>query len=376
MTRNPEAMSSRLHDDARRAALRPRRRRGFTMIEVLLAGMIIVMIAGSVTITIAQLGRARNDTKRRLDAYLRADSALAAIRRDVASVVRSDDLFYSRLLILDGSTDVADDDQLLVFSTRLRPIRNTDAYTGEGQEYETQYRIEWDEQGPALHVRRDVMPDEYPLGGGTVLPMVESVVELSFEAYDGYDWYQVWDSDVSGLPRAVRIMVTASGHRPDESWDEAPLAVLRTVVPIDRVAPPRDIYVAEEEQLDEEEAALAAENGENAGGALGSDSGGAEGDPNGGSLGGGGAAGGGIGGPGGAGGAGGPGRDGGGGGAGGGDPGGGGAGGGGGGGPGRGGSGGQGGTGTTGGPSRPPGQSGGGQGTGGGGQGTGSGGST
>ena len=57
-------------------------------------------------------------------------------------------------------------------------------FNGEGMEYETQYRIEEDDAGPALWVRHDAMPDEYPLGGGVVSPAVEGIVAMMIEAYD------------------------------------------------------------------------------------------------------------------------------------------------------------------------------------------------
>ena len=305
-----------------------RARRAFTLVEVIVAGLIISLVLSSLTIGLSQISKARNDTKRRLDAVLRADNALEVVRRDLTTLIRSDDLFYSRVLIVDGTTDAADQDELLLFVTQLRPNRNPDNYTGEGIEYEVQYRIEWDDAGPVLMQRRDVMPDEFPLGGGRVVPMVDGITDFSVEAFDGYSWFSDWDSDISGLPRAIRIVLTASGHRLDEEAFEAPMVSLRTTVAIDRVPPPRDIYEAIEEELNEIEAAeLAAEGG-----------GGAADDPAGG-LGGsaeaGGGAGGAIGGPGGGGRGGGPGggsgggRPGGGGGGGGGRPGGGGGGGGG-----------------------------------------------
>ncbi len=98
-----------------------RKRRAFTMIEVIVASMITVMVLGSMTTSISQLGRAKNTVKRRLDAHIRADAALVIVRRDIASIIRSDDLFFTRFLLYDDAIETPDGtyhrDELLIFNT-------------------------------------------------------------------------------------------------------------------------------------------------------------------------------------------------------------------------------------------------------------------
>jgi len=230
--------------------------RGFTLVEMIVAMTITVMVLGTVSFCLSRISHARNIGKLRLDAHARADAALNMLRREIASVVRSDDLFHTKLLIRDGSAGDIHRDTILVFNTRLRPVRSLEAFTGEGLEYESQFRIEQDEWGPVLWHRRAIFPDAYPEAGGTLFPAVEGIVSLSIEALDWENrrWYEDWDSDITGLPLAVRVTVTASGHRPGEHPLDAPLATLRTVIAIDRVPPPRDIYDQIEKELDELEA--------------------------------------------------------------------------------------------------------------------------
>lgn len=220
------------------------RPRGFTMIEMLLAGVIAAFVLGAVSMSLGQLAAAKNGARQRLEAYLRADAALSDVRSDVISVLRRSDLFWTRMLINDGSLRTpigeTDRDEILVFDSRPRPIRD-EYFIGEGGEFETQYRIETDELGPALWKRRDAVLDEYPLGGGLVTPVAENVVSLSIEAYDGDLWYDSWDSDYDGLPLAVRITIVASGAREGRDVFAGPLATLRTVVPIDRVPLPSEM---------------------------------------------------------------------------------------------------------------------------------------
>ena len=252
-------------------------KRGFTIIELVVAIMITAIISGAVATSISQLGKARNISRIRMTASRRASDALENIRRDVQSTVRSDDLFDTRLRL---APEVArspigevDRDQMLLFATRLRPIRSIE-YSGEGNEYETQYRIEEDRDGPALWRRRDAVPDEFEYAGGIAEPIGDGVVALRFEAFDGEGWVQEWDSDVDGLPISIRATVTASGARPGEDafLDARSLSVMRTEIPIDRVIKPK-LDAATLAAIAEEEAAAqaAAGGGAATGGAAGGD---------------------------------------------------------------------------------------------------------
>ena len=127
--------------------------RGFTLIEVMLATVIAAFVIGSISMTLGQLARAKDMSKTRLDAHLRADAALDAIRADIAAIIRHDNLFWTRLRIRPHAvrSPIGDlfRDEILVFNNRLRPIHDID-FNGEGSQYETQYRIEADDDGSFL----------------------------------------------------------------------------------------------------------------------------------------------------------------------------------------------------------------------------------
>ena len=245
-------------------------KRGFTIVELVVAIMIAAIISGAVASALSQLGKARDISRIRMTASRRAIDALENIRRDVQSIVRSDDLYDTRLRLAHEAArspiGEVDRDQMLIFVTRLRPIRTID-YSGEGYEYETQYRIQEDGDGPTLWRRRDAVPDEFEDAGGIAEPIGDGVIGIRFEAFDGQSWLQEWDSDVDGLPISIRATVTASGARLGEDAfnDPRALAVLRTEIPIDRVIIPK---------LDEATLAAQAEAAAQAaagGGAAGSD---------------------------------------------------------------------------------------------------------
>ena len=71
-------------------------RRGFTLIELVLAGVIAALVLLTVVTTLSQVGRARAVSRVRLQAYLRADAALNSVRRDLTAVLRDADLFHTQ----------------------------------------------------------------------------------------------------------------------------------------------------------------------------------------------------------------------------------------------------------------------------------------
>ena len=225
----------------RRDAREPRA--AFTIVELVIAIAVAALVVVTITTVLSRITRSRDAARVRLEAVTRASAALDTIRRDLQSVLRDGDLFYTRVVLYDGLTFTPygemDRDEVLVYNTRMRPIQR-DAYSGEGSEYETQHRVEDDDAGSVLWTRRDAVPDEVGEGGGMATPAVDGVVGVSIEAYDGEQWYPDWNSDEMGLPWALRVTVSATGDLAGQEPTEArrAIATLRTQIPIDRIVPP------------------------------------------------------------------------------------------------------------------------------------------
>ncbi len=219
------------------------RPRGFTLIELIVAGVVAAIVLATIGASLSQIARARASARVRLSSSLRANTALERVRRELQQVIRSDALVDSRVVIVSDKADSPvgelDRDQVLVYSTKLSPVR-AQQYAGDGFEHEVQCRVEEDEAGCALWIRSDGVPDDNELGGGQATPVMEGVIGLNFEAFDGTAWYDEWDSDVFGMPWALRVTVS-SGGAPDGTDLYAAghdLMSLSTVIPIDRVVPP------------------------------------------------------------------------------------------------------------------------------------------
>jgi len=228
-------------------------RRGFTLLELLVAGVMTSVVLGGVTMSLSKLGLSKSISRQRLDAYSRCDTALRTIRRDIISVLRKDDLFDTRLRIIDESShfegrEVARD-ELLLFNSSLRANKEID-FNGEGVEYETQYRIDDDGFDTVMWKRRDPILDDNPVGGGIATPLAKGIVSLQLEAYDGASWALQWDSDELGIPHAIRITIAAIGSVDGDDVNPS-FIELRTVVPLDRIMPPADLFEEIEEVEDE-----------------------------------------------------------------------------------------------------------------------------
>jgi hypothetical protein len=219
----------------------------------MVAGVMTSVILGGVTMSLSQLGLSKSISRQRLDAFSRCDTALRTIRRDIISVLRRDDLFDTRLRIVNDTTNfegrLVDRDELLLFNSSLRANKEID-FNGEGIEYETQYRIDDDGYDTVMWKRRDPILDDNPLGGGVATPLAKGIVSLQLEAYDGESWVPQWDSDELGIPHAIRITIAAIGSVEGDDVNP-PFIELRTVVPLDRIMPPADLFEEEEEEEEE-----------------------------------------------------------------------------------------------------------------------------
>lgn len=212
-------------------------RRGFSLIELIVGVMIVSIIAGASTVVLSQTLRTRAASESRETASMRAAAAAGQLALDALHAVRAGDLFDARVLLVSAEADGLPRDEILLFAWSARPARSM-SEQNEGDAYEVQYRLE--PAGPAraaaapmiLWRRIDPVPDRVTDGGGIAEPIVEGIVSLSIEAFDGTSWFENWDSDRDGYPHALRFTVTA--RAPDRPM----LVTARRTVALDRTPVP------------------------------------------------------------------------------------------------------------------------------------------
>ena len=62
-------------------------RRGFTLVEIIVAGIIMALLFAAITVSMGQVISSRNISKNRMEAFVRADAAMQSIRSDIASIL-------------------------------------------------------------------------------------------------------------------------------------------------------------------------------------------------------------------------------------------------------------------------------------------------
>lgn len=222
------------------------RRRGITLVELIIASVVAAILAGLTMVALQQAVRARNQSKLREEATQRVYSIAQLIAKDLANQVRDQELASSKIRIQDGDLVGTNfqRDELLVFAKSQRLVRRRSfddlAEGAEGGTYEVQYRlVPTDGDFGTIWRRRDPVPDEYFDGGGLAVPITAGITSLEFEAFDGTSWVNEWDSDEDGLPFAVRVTCRAP------IGDSAALAFAQCVIGVDRV--PKPVWMAQDD---------------------------------------------------------------------------------------------------------------------------------
>lgn len=215
---------------------------GFTLIELILATLMAAGIAAAVMVSLSQALRARAAGESRQQAFARASAAADRIALDALNLVRSADLYDVRVLLVDGEGDAgADRDEVLFFSQVSRSARVA-SEQNEGGVHEVQYRLETPPDpaasGYVLWRRADPVPDVTPDGGGIASPIVQGIVAVMIDAFDGENWHEEWDSDRDGLPHALRITTLArsEGDRPAEAYSRRTVSIDRVPAPVATVS--------------------------------------------------------------------------------------------------------------------------------------------
>jgi len=211
--------------------LATRRQRGFTLVETLAAGGVIVLISALVASSVARLASAREAARAHARAWTSSDRAAQVMQRAVLQSIRRQDLTQTRLVIRDGGRGESAQDSIYMLVRGLEPVRPVDnaALQSDGGEFEVGFKIRGSADGSALWRRVDMGFDEYQDAGGVATEVARDVVSLSITAGDAEGVWATWDSDQTGLPHMVIIEVRT--RTPDGRGS----AVARRVASIPRV---------------------------------------------------------------------------------------------------------------------------------------------
>ena len=178
----------------------PSRRKAFTLIEILVASVILVIIVGSMTIIFLQANRSWSETEARLQVYQNTREVLNTASRDIACAYQSGNtlakfnydgtnLYFTAAVNTNYDTNEYD---LSIIGYRIDTATNT------VEKYKEDYDGSQD--------------DPWLSDSDCWNPLAENITALDFEFYDPTvpGWLASgsnWSSDY--LPQVVKILITA-----------------------------------------------------------------------------------------------------------------------------------------------------------------------
>jgi type II secretion system protein J len=213
---------------------RPRLRRGFTLIEVIVS---LVLVAGIAAFTFTSLRSsfAMRDYMEKQDATDRsARVALQKIERELrlAFLTKNTTAVNTYKTVFVGKNN--GDLDALFFAT----FAHRQMYHGTPEGDQAEITI-WADEGPdgtnVLYHRESGRIDEDPDSDGTILPLASGVktFDLDFLNSTTGDWSEEWDStgnEQNKLPRAVEILLVLEGPDPDDDEETIDHTYLTTVI--------------------------------------------------------------------------------------------------------------------------------------------------
>ncbi len=178
------------------------RNNGFTLLEVLIAVVLLGILAGALYGSYFGVVRARERSAEGMESRRELGATLDLIRREVSSAMYSRNDKRLRFVVEDRDNFGVPSSTLEL--TTLVPL---DTSRKESGIVVVQYRMtEKDKKRTLARQERDVIFD----GPAAVqaFPQMERISAFLVECYDGSKWVKSWDTAINGaLPKSLRVTV-------------------------------------------------------------------------------------------------------------------------------------------------------------------------
>lgn len=181
-------------------------KRGFTLVEVMLASTIAVFVAlvAVGALKAVSIGAEMVDNNVDAAAEVRFASKMAAA--DLANLYRDSDSKNTKLV---GTIEESDGSVVscLILHTVGRIKARTDQ--PEGDVYEVEYYLVKDQQQSALLRRLWPNPDKDAQPGGVLSVIADDIDVFEVRFFDGQDWQIEWPEEMRFLPQLVEVNIAA-----------------------------------------------------------------------------------------------------------------------------------------------------------------------
>ena len=179
-------------------------RRGFTLVEILIALAILAMIVASTLTIFRSSSRSWQKGEERSERYHTARVAMGKMGTEISQAVISEDSLC----------------KFIGASSEIKFVSFVSAVQGVFELAEIEYWLDKEEM--LLMRNEDVDPDYDFLTQDHSDILAENISELEFSYYDGFEWSSEWDSEDKGqvignngqgvLPKAVKVKIKVEGR--------------------------------------------------------------------------------------------------------------------------------------------------------------------
>ncbi|MDO9309009.1 MAG: GspJ family type II secretion system protein [Deltaproteobacteria bacterium] len=179
--------------------------KGFTLLEILIAVVLLGILAGALYGSYFGVVRARERAAAGMESRRELGATLDLIRREVSSAMFNSKDKHKRLRFIVEDRDSFGAPSSTLELTTLSPL--ADLSRGESGIVTVGYRMtEKDSKRTLTRQERDMV-----FSGSDVtaaFPQMERISSFLVECYDGSKWVRSWDSAINGaLPKAVKVTV-------------------------------------------------------------------------------------------------------------------------------------------------------------------------
>jgi len=185
----------------------PRRRRGFTLVEILLASMVAALVAAAGAGALRATVRNREKVERRQEVFRSLRRAAEQVRRDLGNLYRAGSAQDQKFV---GSSEERGGTvrSRIVFYT----VSGTKARLAkpESDVYEVEYFLEQRAGCNVLFRRQWPNPSEGEKAGGVVTLVAEHIVGFEVRYQDGQDWATQWPEEMDRLPGLMSVTLVSA----------------------------------------------------------------------------------------------------------------------------------------------------------------------